>query len=231
MVQFCTRCHKSQFFYDSPCIYNIFRKIPVNRDPAQFINRKGFNSLNVLVTGGSDKLIYDLVVNAPGSFHDAEIYQMSGIKAYMETRFPRNICLGDSAFPTSDVLVTPYSARETAADPNKALFNRRHSGARCEMTENLYGIWKRRFPILRCLRVNLPNAYKIIICCAILHNLSVLWGEILPQDDHPGVPFIPAIPPVPNQPLVVDHGDLTAEQIRRMGQETRERMRDLMNRT
>ena len=151
MVQFCPRRRKSQFFYDSPCIYNIFRKIPVNHDPVQFINRKGFNSLNVLMTGGFDKLIYDLVVNAPGSFHDAGIYQMSGVKAYMETRFPCNIYLGDSAFPTSDVLVTPYSDRETAADPNKALFNRRHSGARCEMTENLHGIWKRRFPILKCL--------------------------------------------------------------------------------
>ena len=59
------------------------------------------------MTGGSDKLIYDLVVNAPGSFHNAGIYQMSGVKAYMETRFPHNNCLGDSAFPSSDVLVTP----------------------------------------------------------------------------------------------------------------------------
>ena len=38
---------------------------PNNRDPAQFINCKEFNSLNVLVTIGSDKLIYNLVVNSP----------------------------------------------------------------------------------------------------------------------------------------------------------------------
>ena len=38
------------------------------------INRKGYPSLNVLVTGGPDKLIYDLVVKALGSFHDAAIY-------------------------------------------------------------------------------------------------------------------------------------------------------------
>ena len=149
---------------------------------------------------------------------------------YLETRFPRNICLGDSAFAISDVLVTPYTAAETAADPNKGLFNLRHSGARVLMTENLYGIWKRHFPILRCLRVDLNNPYRIIMACAVLHNLSVLWGEIMPEDDHPGVRFIPAIPPVPHQPLVIDQGELTREQVRRMGQETRERMRGIMNR-
>ena len=58
-----------------------------------------------------------------------------------------------------------------------------------------------------------------------------LWGKIMPEDDHVGVPFIPAIlPVVPHQPLVVDNGDLTREQVRRMGQQTRERMRELMNR-
>ena len=41
---------------------------------------------------------------------------------------------------TSDVIVTLYSARGNAADPNKALLNCRHSGASCEMTENLYRI-------------------------------------------------------------------------------------------
>ena len=150
---------------------------------------------------------------------------MSGVKAFMETRFPRIISLGDSAFPTSDVLVTPYS--ETAADLNKALFNCCHSGARCEITENLYGIWKKHFPILDAF--NLPSAYKIIICCVILHNLSVLSsGERFWQ--RMTIKWGTAIPPVPNHPLVVNHGDLTAQQICRMGQQTRERMRDLMNR-
>lgn len=199
-------------------------------DPAVFINRKGFNSLNVLVTAGCDKLIYDLVVNAPGSFHDAGIYQMSEVKAYLESRFPRQLCLADSAFAISDVLITPYSAPEAAADRNKAEFNGNHSSARVEMTENTFGIWKRRFPIIRCLRVHLDNAYRIIVATAILHNLSILWGEILPLDDHPELGDIEAMPAVPHEELVVDPGNLPRDQVRLMGRQTRENLREMMNR-
>ena len=206
----------------------LFRDIPANVDPAVFINRKGFNSLNVLVTGGCDKLIYNLVYNAPGSYHDAGVYQMSGVKAYLESRFPRNICLGDSAFPISDVLITPYSTIESNRDRNKALFNRRLSGARCEMTENIYGIWKRRFPIIRCLRVHLPNAYKVIVGTAVLHNFSVQWREIMP-DNHPDLSLPPAIPDVPHQDVLIDARDLTREQQKRIGEQTRENMRRMMN--
>ena len=60
-------------------------------------NRKGFNSLNALVTAGCDKLVYDLVVNAAGSIHDAGIYQLSEVKAFLESRVSRQLCLADSA--------------------------------------------------------------------------------------------------------------------------------------
>ena len=72
------------------------RGIPDDRPCEQFINRKGFNSLNVLVTGGVDHRIYDLVNTAPGSYHDAAIWAMSAIKPYLERQFPREHVLGDS---------------------------------------------------------------------------------------------------------------------------------------
>ena len=64
----------------------------------RFINRKGYNSLNVLVIGGFDKMIYDLMPNVPGSMHDAMAYSLSEFKPYLESQFPRELCLGDSAF-------------------------------------------------------------------------------------------------------------------------------------
>ena len=73
------------------------RGLPADRNKDQFINRKGWYSLNVLVTGGPDKKIYDLVVNAPGSFHDAAIWAMSAVKPFLERRFPREHCLADSS--------------------------------------------------------------------------------------------------------------------------------------
>ena len=193
-------------------------------DPAVFINRKGFNSLNVLVTEGCDKLVY----NAPESYHDAGVYQMYAVKPYLESRFLKNISLGVSAFPISDVSITPYSTTESNRDRNKALFHRRLSGARCEMTENLYGIWKRRFLIIRCMRVHLPNAYKIIVGTAVLHNFSVQWREVMP-DNHPDLSLPPAIPDVPHQDVVIDARDLRREQQKRIGEQTRDNMRRMIN--
>ena len=160
------------------------RGIPAGMDPVRFINRKGFNSLNVLVTGGFSGMIYDLVVTAPGSFHDAGIYHQSHVKAWLETKFPRRLCLGDSAFAISPVMITPYTTAEVEADVTGKLrrFNTKHSGARMEMTEHIFAVWKRRWPIIRSLRVHLQNAQRIVLATAVLHNMAILWREELPDD-------------------------------------------------
>ena len=46
----------------------------------RFKNRKDAHTLNILVTAGFDHRIYDIVVNAPGSFHDAATWRISEIK-------------------------------------------------------------------------------------------------------------------------------------------------------
>ena len=102
------------------------------------MNRKGYNSLNVLVVGGFDKLIYDLMTNVPGNMHDATTYGLSEFKVFLESQFPRHICLGDSAFPISEVMMVPYP-KEQEHDRNKALFNIRLSGARVQMTKKIFG--------------------------------------------------------------------------------------------
>ena len=99
-----------------------FRGIPDGRPAVQFINRKGWNSLNVLVTGGFSGKIHDLVINVPGSFHDAAAYGMSAMKAYLESSFLRQVCLGDSAFALSDVLITPFSQNVARNDRRKTFF-------------------------------------------------------------------------------------------------------------
>ena len=51
------------------------------------------------------------------------------------------------------------------------------------MTENVYGRWKARFPILRQLRVFLPMAQKIILATGILSNMAVVIDEPEEEDD------------------------------------------------
>ena len=57
------------------------------------------------------------------------------------------------------------------------------------MSENVFGRWKNRFPILRQLRVFLPLAQEIILGTAILCNIAFvinepdMEGDLVREDD------------------------------------------------
>jgi hypothetical protein len=54
---------------------------------------------------------------------------------------------------------------------------------RTMMTENIYGILKRRLPCLKKMTCHVLHAMNIIRACCILHNLAIRWNARLPQDD------------------------------------------------
>jgi hypothetical protein len=58
------------------------------------------------------------------------------------------------------------------------LFNARLSGLRTVMSENVFGIWKKRFPVLRMLRTHYLTSKDIILATAILHNVAMKLGEV-----------------------------------------------------
>jgi len=64
------------------------------------------------------------------------------------------------------------------------------------MTEDIYGMLKRRFPIIKFMRTNLRNSINIILSTAVLHNIALEWQDPMPQDDHPALMHIPD-PPQP----------------------------------
>ena len=100
-------------------------------------------------------------------------------------KFPQRYILGDSAYAQSDFLMTLYSEAESCIDDNKCLFNIRHSSARVEMTENIYRMMKRRFPIVKYIQTKLRNANLITTAAAILHNMALDYKDEVPDDDHP----------------------------------------------
>ena len=59
-----------------------------------YFNRKVYPALNTLVLAGYDHCIYNIVINAPGSFHDSTVYNLSQMKLYPETLVPRVQVLG-----------------------------------------------------------------------------------------------------------------------------------------
>ena len=65
------------------------------------------------------------------------------MKKALETRQSRYRVAGDSAYPQTVMLVTPFSNDDSEHDLKKRLFNLRHAGLRAECTENIFGMWKR----------------------------------------------------------------------------------------
>ena len=56
------------------------------------------------------------------------------------------------------------------------------------MTENIYGILKRWFPICKYIRCELPNSVRIVQAYAVLHNIAIDWRDAEPAHPHPQLP-------------------------------------------
>ena len=52
------------------------------------------------------------------------------------------------------------------------------------MSENVFGQWKMRFPILRQMRHSVRTSQKIILATAVLHNMSKVHGLDM-DEGHP----------------------------------------------
>jgi hypothetical protein len=148
-----------------------------------FFCRKGFYAMNCQVVCNDKFLILDLDCDWPGITHDARVWSYSTVRRYLETIPGYFLLAADSAYPISPVVMKPYTNREAGEDDTKRLFNFRLSALRTVMSENVFGIWKRRFPVLRMLRAFYLTSKDIILATAILHNLAVKFGEVDPEED------------------------------------------------
>ena len=74
-------------------------------------------------------------------------------------------------------MVKPFTNEEALGDPLKRLFNLRLSGLRAEGSENIFGMWKMRLPIIKHVRLNHYNAMEAVFATAVLHNYCIHWNE------------------------------------------------------
>lgn len=126
--------------------------------------------------------ITDLVARWQGSVHDTTIFNNSRIRALFEAGiFGDALLLGDSGYPVRSYLMTPLHNTETRAQElyNESLIRTRNT------IERVFGIWKRRFPILalgsRFSKVE--RVLPVIVATAILHNIARRARDPLPSDD------------------------------------------------
>lgn len=51
------------------------------------------------------------------------------------------------------------------------------------VVERTFGVWKRRFPCLsRGLSLKLLTCTAVVSACAVLHNLSLQYNDVLPEE-------------------------------------------------
>ena len=195
------------------------RRIPDGTVAQDFFNRKMCYAINVQVVGNDEHLILDIVADWQGANHDARIWENSVVKGMFE-RQREFLIAGDSGYPISDVLMKPYSNREALNHLRKTEFNTRLSRLRTVCTENIFGIMKRKYPILKSLRAHHARARRVIYACAILHNLSVRWRMQDEDDDDDN--YDPAVPAFERAAIVEDAAPLRV--VRERGQIVRDQL-------
>ncbi|XP_031327357.1 putative nuclease HARBI1 isoform X1 [Photinus pyralis] len=144
-------------------------------DAEIYRNRKGYFSVNVQAVTSADLLFQDIVARWPGSTHDTTIFRNSRLMhRFNNGDFGNSILLGDSGYMNLSYLFTPFLNVQNDGERN---YNRSHVQSRVKV-ENLFGVWKRRFPIIAYgCRMKLENVLCVTVATAVLHNLARLRGE------------------------------------------------------
>lgn len=159
------------------------RIIAPSNNESDFVNRKGFHSINVQGVCDHKGMFTNVVARWPGSTHDSHVFHTSSLCTYLETNhhsLDDGILLGDSGYACTTYLMTPYPSPSTAAQEN---YNTAHTKTRV-IVEQSFGRWKRRFHVLHSeIRMTPERACSVIGACAVLHNIAVLLNE--PMDDDP----------------------------------------------
>lgn len=147
----------------------------------EYVNRKGKFTLNVQMTCNASEIITSVDAGWPGSVHDSRIWRRSGIQNILKEFNGAYCLLGDSGYPISPWLMTPFKPAEGAQEKH---YNTVHARQRV-IIERVFGQIKQRFPILQNrIRLDLEKIPKVIACCAALHNISKHLHDGWAYEDH-----------------------------------------------
>ncbi|XP_062588274.1 putative nuclease HARBI1 [Saccostrea cucullata] len=150
--------------------------IAPNDNEPDYVNRKGFHSLNVQAVCDANFRITSICAKWPGSVHDSRIWRESALCQKFENGECNGFLLGDSGYPCKRYLMTPFLNPSTVPQQK---FNASLCKTRV-LVEQTFGILKRRFSCLQgVLRTDPRQATRYIVACAILHNIGIDRGDIV----------------------------------------------------
>jgi len=149
----------------------------------QYINRKGFFSIQLQVICDPDLLITDVFCGYPGSVHDTCVFRNSPICCEVEVNpdnyFPGNShILGDAAYPLKRWLLTPFRDNGHLTAQQRR-YNTAHSSTRM-VVERSIGLLKNRFRKLKTMMDidKIDDIPEIIVSACILHNICIIEDDI-----------------------------------------------------
>ena len=157
-------------------------KAPKNNHE-QYINRKGFFSVQLQVICDPDLFITDVFCGYPGSVHDARVFRNSPICPEVEVNadnyFPGNShILGDAAYLLKRWLLTPFrDNRHLTAQQRQ--YSTAHSSSRM-VVERSIGLCKNRFRKLKTMMDvdKIDEIPEILVSACILHNICTIEDDI-----------------------------------------------------
>ncbi|XP_018358625.1 PREDICTED: putative nuclease HARBI1 [Trachymyrmex cornetzi] len=146
-----------------------------------YINRKGYHSIQLQAVCDHRALITHCYIGHPGSVHDQRIFRQSEVATFLniEEKFPNNSHLiGDAAYELHEHLLVPFKDNGHLSDVQKH-YNFRHSSARTKI-EQCFALLKGRLrSLMHCLpmvRVDLMPEYT---GCQLLVNVT---NQTLPKE-------------------------------------------------
>ncbi|XP_063788406.1 putative nuclease HARBI1 [Pseudophryne corroboree] len=158
--------------------------VPPRHNEEIYRNRKLFHSLNIMVVCGPSLQILSLNAKFLGNSHDAHVIRQSGIWQRLRSMEGQDMwLLGDRGYPCTPWFMTPYS--KPRPGPQTA-FNSALTATR-QLVERTIGVLKGRFRVLHRtggdIMYSPEMVSKIVVLCAILHNIAVRSRVELPQTE------------------------------------------------